>query len=100
MAEMTTHQRASGILSAAKMRMLEEAGITVVSAAEWYQMQARLSQLQKVAAIAKRMYEDEQAIGRGELDYRSAKNLMGLGIALSGLEAMDGVIHEPRQEAD
>lgn len=46
--QMTTRQRASAILSAAKMRMLEEAGITVVSREEWYQMQANLAEMRNM----------------------------------------------------
>lgn len=55
--QMTTRQRASGILSAAKMRMLEEAGITVVSAAEWYQMQAHIGELHWVLRELDRLME-------------------------------------------
>lgn len=55
--QMTTRQRASSILSAAKMRMLDEAGITVVSAAEWYQMQAHIGELHWVLRELDRLME-------------------------------------------
>jgi len=67
--QLTTRERAASILSGAKLRMLEDAGMTVVTRQEWYAQQAQIARLEaklvgmrehfQVALEHWEMYEDQ-----------------------------------------